>query len=98
ATGEAPGPGSGLAAFHHLVQIAPHGATVDGARVASRIDVPGHILEARVPKAMLPDGRWQAAAAAGVWNGTGWEAVTDLAHVPGQPLRGRPDCSFEAPP
>src|SRR4051812_25176928 len=96
--GESTGAGAGLAAFHPLVQIAPTGATVDGARVPSRIDVAGHVLEARVPKALLPAARWQAAAAAGVWDGSGWEAVTDLAHVPDEQLTGAPNCWFEKRP
>lgn len=94
--GEVPVPGAtGLAAFPHVLQIGPAGATLDGRTVPSSIDVAGHVLEARIPVTALRTGRWEVAAAAGVWNGTGWGAVTDLAYVPDEQLVDVPNCWFD---
>ena len=88
-----PGPaplGLGFHAFQHYLQIAPGGASLDGVPVTSGIDRSQHLLEARIPRGSLPAGPWQVAAAAGVWSGGGWAAVTDLAFVHEQLLGADP--------
>src|SRR3954452_15357195 len=86
--GEPGGTGTGIDAFRHRLEITPKGATVDGTAVALRIDVAGHVLEARVPRSLLPGGTWQLAAAAQEWRDGAPGPVTDLAHVGDEPLVG----------
>lgn len=94
-TSEGGGVGTGLAAYRHVLQVAPTGATLDGAAVVSRIDPAANTIEARIPRGALPAGAWNVAAAAGRWTGTAWGAVTDLAPVPAEPTVGTPNCWFE---
>jgi predicted esterase len=76
----------GWPGYEHVVEI--HGvgvggsaATVDDVPVSGAVSLQENTFEARVPRAALPGGTWNVAAAVGTWNGSGWAATVDLAFV-----------------